>query len=90
MSLCNITNLNSAFAAEIKARRGRGKKKEKKKTKASRDGFSECQSAGFFRVSIPFGPVGFDFIPIFGSDRWKQKEKSVGHTDGHVACFVEK
>lgn len=74
MILCNITNLNSAFAAKIKARRGRGKEK----TKASRN--------GFFRISIPFGPLGFDFIPIFRSLKWKENEKSVGHTNiSHVA-----
>lgn len=73
MILCTVTNLNSAFAAKIKARRGRGKEK----TKTSRN--------GFFRISIPFGLLGFDFIPIFRSIKWKEKGKSVAHTNiSHV------
>lgn len=74
MSLCNTTNLNSAFAAKIKARRGRGKEK----TRASRNSFS--------RISIPGGPLGFDFILVFRSMKWKENEKAVGHPNiSHVA-----
>lgn len=70
--MSNTTNLNSAFAAKIKARRGRGKEK----TRAS----------SLSRISIPCGPLGFDFILVFRSMKWKENEKAVGHTTiSHVA-----
>lgn len=72
MILCNMPNLNYAFA--IKARTGRGKEKAKASEIVS-------QSAGFIRISIPFGPIGFNFISIFRSIMSKQNGKYVGHTD---------
>lgn len=75
MSLCNITNLNSAFAAEIKARRGRGKKKKKKGKKKRKQAGTVSQSvrvlgsSGFQFPLAPLALTSFPYLGLIGGSR---------------------